>query len=63
MAGVGDLVAGQDSAVSMGGLTPRVGDGSTITLLRRHRMQRSVVMDITGNPVRIIYHMQSVWNF
>ena len=60
MADVGDLVAGQDSAVSMGGLTSRVGDGSTITLLRRHRMQRSVVMDITGSPVRIIYPMQSV---
>ena len=60
MAGVGGLAAGQESAVSMGGLTAKVGDGSTITLLRRHRMQRSVVMAITGSPVRIIYLMQSV---
>ena len=63
MAGVGGLAAGQESAVSMGGLTTKVGDGSTITRLHRHRMLRSVVMDITGSPVRIIYHMQSVWNF
>ena len=60
MAGVGGLAAGQESDVSMGGLTAKVGDGNTITRLHRHPMLRSVVMDITGSPVRIIYPMQSV---